>query len=435
MSLKKPSEPVGSQPPLILAALRAQMGDWTYYMTYMTMQEISRRIVPAQTFSSSKVLQEWLQRKILNERKKQIEHYLVTQPQRFFNSIVVGTYGGDPQWSEVIVDVEQTSDLKLPENLQGVIGFLTLSGAETLFAIDGQHRVEGIRLTVKDHPNFGEEEVPMILVKGITVSDRLKDPDGFQRTRRLFTTLNRYAKPVSKKDIIVLDEDDAIAIITRRLIEEYPLFSESKISVKATTNIPLNDKLSFTSINALYDALNIFLRNKPKSGWNEFKRFYPGDETIEEFYQKSIELWDTMCNIFPAIAEMKNSKPEEETAGKYRTIDGGNILFRPIGLLLFIKIIRLLMDNNGLKLSEAIERLVKIPLELSNEAWTHLLWNPLNHRIFSNTLNRNIAEKLLFHATGGSLMNVFKTNSAALRNDIANIKNIDKEKVKLSFDN
>ena len=47
-----------------------------------------------------------------------------------------------------------------------------------------------------------------------------------ERTRRLFTTLNRYAKPVKKSEIIALDEDDIIAIITRELVEKYPLFRE-----------------------------------------------------------------------------------------------------------------------------------------------------------------------------------------------------------------
>lgn len=34
-----------------------------------------------------------------------------------------------------------------------------------------------------------------------------------ERTHRLFTTLNKSAKPVAKADIIALDEDDTMAII------------------------------------------------------------------------------------------------------------------------------------------------------------------------------------------------------------------------------
>jgi hypothetical protein len=38
---------------------------------------------------------------------------------------------------------------------------------------------------------------------------------GLQGTRRLFTTLNRYAKHVHKTEILALDEADAMAILTR----------------------------------------------------------------------------------------------------------------------------------------------------------------------------------------------------------------------------
>ena len=50
-----------------------------------------------------------------------------------------------------------------------------------------------------------------------------------QRVRRLFSTLNRYAKPVSMRDIIALDEDDIIAIASRELIDNHPLFSNERI--------------------------------------------------------------------------------------------------------------------------------------------------------------------------------------------------------------
>jgi DNA sulfur modification protein DndB len=52
------------------------------------------------------------------------------------------------------------------------------------------------------------------------------------RARRLFTTVNRYAKKTSPVIDIVMDEDDGLAIITRRLIRENEFFS-SRIKVLA----------------------------------------------------------------------------------------------------------------------------------------------------------------------------------------------------------
>lgn len=416
--------------PLILASLRARMGDWTYYISFMKMKEIAERIDQAKSFYSSKRLQELLQRQILSGRAKDIEHYLTKQKQRFFNALVIGTYGGDPQWKEMVIKQTSVSIHKLPEELEGTIGFLFLDGSEKLFPIDGQHRVEGIRLAVKEHPNLESEEVCVILVRGITAEHRSKDQEGFERTRRLFTTLNRYAKPVNKKDIIALDEDDAVAIITRQLVEEYALFSGRKTSVKGTTRISVTDKQSFTSINALYDASDLYLIKGSKPRWRKFKRFYPGDEKIKELHQSAIDFWESCCMHFPPLKEVKDSGPKEEIAGKYRNADGGNILFRPIGLLMFVKVIHQLVDHNKLTLEQAVEKVSRVPMELSAEPWAHLIWNPLNKKIVTASLNRKAAEKLLFNAVGGDL-SVLKSSPDKLRQELADIKNVDVNNVTL----
>jgi DNA sulfur modification protein DndB len=405
------------------------MGDWTYYIAFMKMKDIAQRIDCANSFYSSKTLQELLQRQILPGRAKEIENYLLMQKQRFFNALVIGTYGGDPQWKELVIKQTSGSVLELPAELEGTMGFLFLDGSEKLFPIDGQHRIEGIRLTVKNNTDFGSEEVCVILVSGITGDHRSGDEEGFQRTRRLFTTLNRYAKPVNKKDIIALDEDDAVAIITRRFVEEYSLFSE-KTSVKGATSISVSDKRSFTSINALYDGLDTYLINTSRPKWAKFKRLNPGEEEIEKLHNNAIDLWENLCQFFPQLKEVKESDPNAEIARKYRTAEGGNVLFRPIGLLMYIKIIRQLIDYNGLALKEAVERVSKVPMELSGEPWAHLIWNPLNKKIITGSLYRKAAEKMLFNAVGGDL-SIMKSSSDMLRQEIAAIKNVEVSEVTL----
>lgn len=412
---------------LVLPALRAKMGKWIYYVTFMKMIDIAERIDCAKSFYSSKTLEELLQRQIVEGRARDISTYLIKQKQRFFNSLVIGTYGGDPQWQEIAVRKTTETAETIPTDLEGTIGFLFLDGSEKLFPIDGQHRVEGIRLAVKGDAALKTEEVGVILVRGITAEMRREDEEGFERTRRLFTTLNRYAKPVNKKDIIALDEDDATAIITRRLVEEYSLFSGEKTSLKDTQNISSADKKSLISIQALYDAVNAYLIKGPNRSWNEFKKFYPGEEKIEELYQITIKLWDEFCKFFSPLNEIKEGK---KTAEKYRTIEGGHILFRPIGLLMYVKIIRQLMDLNKLTLEQAIERLSKVPTELSSEPWAFLLWNTNNKRILTASPNRKAAEKLLFYSVGGDLTKV-KSDPNKLRKAIADIRDIEETEITL----
>lgn len=413
---------------LFLASLRAKMGDWIYYITFMKMEDLSQRIKTFESFYSSPRLRELLQRQVLPGRAKEISHYLKTQKQRFFNALVIGTYGGNPKWNELTIEPTADDIPQIPQSLEGTMGFLVLDGSEKLFAIDGQHRVKGIQRAVEENPELASEEVCVILVRAITAENREEDEKGYERTRRLFTTLNRYAKPVSKKDSIALDEDDSIAIITRQLLEGYPLFSETKISIKAATSIPAKDKQSLTSINALYDALNIYFIDRSNSAWKKFKRFHPGEPKITEFYEKAVELWDIYCKHFPSLKELKESDPEDEVAGKYRHADGGNLLFRPIGLLLSVKVIRHLMDHNELSLEEAVNRISNVPMDLSEDPWAHLLWNPLNKKMITAALNRRAAEKLFFNAVGGDLTDL-KSSTGELREELAAIKKIDDPKL------
>ena len=140
--------------------------------------------------------------------------------------------------------------------LDGTIGLLRLSGSEQLFALDGQHRLLGTMLALEDDPSLGDEEVAVIFV------GHSKGQAGLVRTRRLFSTLNRYAKPVSKRDIIVLDEDDAVAIVTRRLLGCHSLFLD-RVSDGKTKAVPVTDGIHFTSIVALNDCVEMVLKLNP----------------------------------------------------------------------------------------------------------------------------------------------------------------------------
>lgn len=197
-----------------------------------------------------------------------IRDYLLHQKERFFNALVVGVYGGAPKWAELSIGVGHRKKFgEIPEYVEGALGILIFDGSEKLFAIDGQHRVVGIKLAVEANPDLGDEEVSAIFVGHRT------DQLGRERTRRLFTTLNRYAKPVNKMQIIALDEDDSVAITTRRLLEDHVLFTKWT-SKKRGKSIPSTDRQNFTTIITVYDTMDYYLRNQGKS-WTKFKRFRP----------------------------------------------------------------------------------------------------------------------------------------------------------------
>ena len=69
---------------------------------------------------------------------------------------------------------------------------MTLRGDEKLFALDGQHRLAGINRAIRDGMSGSDDEVSVIFL-GHKNTD-----DGLKATRRLFTTLNKTARPVSR---------------------------------------------------------------------------------------------------------------------------------------------------------------------------------------------------------------------------------------------
>ena len=410
--------------PLHLPALRAHMGDWVYYISFMPMNEISARISIAESIHSAKTLQELLQRQLTN-RSCDIQAYLNSQPQRFFNALVVGTYGGNPQWHEVAIRKIESRIGESPEYLEGALGILTLQGTEKLFAIDGQHRVAGIAKAVEGKPELGKEEVCVIFLAGVTAEQRKKDPQGFERTRRLFTTLNRYAKPVSKRDIIALDEDDVIAITTREAVESLPLF-RNKVSIRQTKSLPISDRVSVTTIVAVYDALDHYFRTQPRA-WAKLKRQRPIDDVIADYDKRAVDLFDVLCKNHPPLQKVRDSKPTDEVAVRYRNARGGNLLFRPIGFQMVVRTIRLLMDR-GMTLEKAAAATSKVPMQLAKPPWAGILWNSLSQRMLTANENQRAAQRVMLHGAGGELTQLASTE-AELRTELAGILNIEQKDV------
>ncbi len=221
-----------------IPAIRAHIGDWVYYIATMRFKDVSKYVKRVDNeLHKSDLLKQMLQRSITNNYKS-IAHYIETQEERFFNALVLAVYDGVPTWHEVRLEYDDGSEFY---NL----GVLELSGDEKIFPVDGQHRVEGIKKVVSESERYDDEQIPVIFIGHKT------DDAGMQRSRRLFSTLNRYAKPVSMRDIIALDEDDVVAIASRDLIDThknyfvflrgYPLSSRKTLTDNSSSSISLID--------------------------------------------------------------------------------------------------------------------------------------------------------------------------------------------------
>ncbi len=392
---------------ITLPALRGVMGTWVYYSSLMTLEQISKRVSYADEIHTNKKLSDMIQRRLKSSRSKEIAEYLNKQNERFFNSLVVATYGGEPNWHAVDSVSSKTGDFditKLNEGVVEAVGFLAFRGDEKLFAVDGQHRLAGI----KEAATNSKEDVKDDQVSIIFIGHK-KTSQGLTRTRRLFTTLNKTAKPVQKNDIIALDEDDVMAITVRRLVEKSELFSDERIAFAPTNNMPNNNQKSLTTIGILYDCL-VLLFSKASTDLKETKSKLicnrPDDERLEKYYKLANFYFQNLANSFPRLRTFFDAQDYSKIVKRYRGDFGGDALFRPKGLLIFTQVVVALTRKLSLKI--AIKRVGKLPTSLTEKPFEGLLWESSTSTIQAG--HDALLRDILIYMVGGLLSNQRRDN-------------------------
>jgi DNA sulfur modification protein DndB len=311
--------------------VKGTMGDWTYYVTVMGVAELVRYVHFAEEVCPNTDLDGMIQREVSN-RSKDIADYLRTNDQRFFGSLIVAAYDGQPRFLPIAF-----GDAPLMQQMQGSVGVLQFDGTEQYYALDGQHRLAAFKTELTREPQrYQLDQISMIVIC------HTKDEVGLTRARRLFTTVNRYAKKTSPATHTAMSEDDGVAIVTRRLIRTHPLFKQ-RIKVMA---VGKNGKPKLASGNAMSAADRNYLMaietfrkcNQhllPQALREEFSREQqiPSFESLETAHTQLAKLWDKMIE---AIAPWTALLNKEATVEALRTSEGGHILVRPIGITAFV---------------------------------------------------------------------------------------------------
>ena len=380
-------------------AFREKTGDWIYYLTWFTYKEVSTYVKRIdKELHQSKSLNDMIQRS-LTENVDRIASYIEKQSERFFNALVLAVYDGDPQWREVELDYGKGERYDL--------GILELNGEENIFPVDGQHRVEGIKRVLERNKDgkYDFETIPVILI------GHKKTPEGMQRTRRLFSTLNRYAKPVTLNDIIALDEDDIIAIATRHLIENNLLFHEERLINQKQKAIPNRDKVAYTNIISLYECntelLRYFIRDKKiyfnekllrgKRKIQEYCRIRPSEEEISEFIRFVDTYWEAYSQNITAIRRYLSIEIKDNPATEFRNDHGGNLLFRPVAQRPFV-LCALSLYESLHDFDKVMFVLNKVNYTITDRVWEYIVWNPIAMKMITSS-NATLIELMLKYFT------------------------------------
>jgi DNA sulfur modification protein DndB len=381
---------------ILTPALRAVMGDWIYFVATMRLADVAERVGFAHEIHPNEALNELIQRQLNKGRAKRIARYLVQEDQRFFNALVVGVYGGDPCWYDFaeISPQRGNSDVKIPEDAEDTMGFLSFTGEERLFALDGQHRLAGIKRALSERKDLGLDRVAVIFVA------HRSGEAGLQRTRRLFTVLNKTAKAVLKGDIIALDEDDVMAICTRRLVDHCTYFNRGQVGTRLQNSLPPGDKTSWTTITTTYDMLTILFTKiypnyseaAPRSP-DDLKSIRPDDDILDKYYNFAVEYFRLMSKYRREIHAVFEGETPAAAVQEHRHAGGGSVLYRPLGQKIFIQVVSELSTKYSLK--RCLQRLGRVPMLLEDAPFCNVIWDPSTATMTNSATAASLAKDLV----------------------------------------
>jgi len=223
------------------------------------------------------------------------------------------------------------------------------------------------------------------------------------RARRLFTTVNRYAKKTSPATHTAMSEDDGIAITTRRLIREHSLFKQ-RIKVMV---VGKNGKAKIASGNAMSPsdhkylmAIETFRKCNthllPAELKDEFssEQRAPSFDSLETAFNRLKERWD---KIIESVEPWNTLRDPDKSLEGIRRPDGGHVLVRPIGITAFVKAFATGIDGLSVQRTQAVVNQFQ---NLDGAPWAGVLWNSVTKKMTVTVEAEKLASRLWRYLLG-----------------------------------
>jgi DNA sulfur modification protein DndB len=378
----------------LIPALKAKVGDWEYYICSMKYGVIDSQVKFAYELGGNSDLNSMIQRG-LSARTKEITEYLLRSDHRFLGAMIVACWGGSPKYLEV-----QMADPEgIVAKLDDAFGILTFDGSQRFFALDGQHRLRAIKDALNKDASLANEDICVLIVS------HFETDLGRERTRRLFTNINRNAKKTTAAEDIALDEDDGFAILTRRLLTDHTWLSKDgvvKVFTKvdpatgevtlAGDSIAKTEPRAATSITVLYKLLKdlAFGLNAMHLG------IRPSDDELETAYDT---LSARLDDLFAACGEYRQAC---ETAASVRDVRApksdeaaGHPFARPVVQRAVARVMAQIVEQERLTWEEACTRLKALPWELKSAPWTSV-YDAKNKRMLTGSTFTDLLDAMLY---------------------------------------
>ena len=384
-------------------ALRGKFGTTKYYIIMMRVSELVDMVrFPADVPDwKNRSIEEKFQRKLDMVRiNRGIAPYFAGDSKRFSGSLVVAALNPDVMRFESIRDV--TKDGALPfayGSTTDDLGFITFNDLK-LVTLDGQHRAKAFQIVMdwSKHPegrptnvvpdgNLGDDQITLILVDFDTALSRY-----------IFNKINKYAKPTSKAGKILTDDDDAMAVITRGLIEGGTV-PERLVNIESNS---LNKSaVEFTLLSTFHDANKVLLSCLPVPSIGK-----PENMKDEERKRRQVEIAEEWQRLITGIQEWNDALRDPKERGDKNRISlrEKSLLGRPIGQLALVKGYAYACKSMGQAVDRdmLVKKLNTIDWNLDSGMWKGMLVKP-NGRVMYGVRAANLASKLIAHLIGADL--------------------------------
>ena len=320
------------------------------------------------------------------------------QVHRFYSPLVVALKGGDPSF----IPLEMAEPNPYFDVSSFDFGVLRFDGTQDYFVLDGQHRLASIATSI-DHGNddVKEDELGVIIVR------HNDDPLGVIRTRRLFTNLNRWAKSTTMSENITIDEDDGLAIVTRRLVRDHELLAD-KIWYK-DRQLPakgddggIDATLCFTTIETVYNCNETIVRARHDLPDN-WKRVRPEPEELDKLHEECKDFWDGLREVKPIdLVASGDCLTHEFRPTNEKDRGDGHLLFRPIGQETLARAISAIIRDSTSNLndvSQICKVCAKVDWRLASPPWLGLFFGE-GGRMLGSRARQNLGSQLLRYMLG-----------------------------------
>lgn len=360
----------------LIPALKAHVGNWPYYICSMKYGAVAREINFAFELNSGNQELNTLLQRGLGERTDEIVKYLTNTEGRFLGAIIVAAWGGNPQYHPVTMSDPEG----LLKDLDSDFGVLEFNGSQQYFALDGQHRLKAIKDALKQNPDLGNEDICVLMVS------HFDSVEGRQRTRRLFTNINKHAKKTTKAEDIALDEDDSVAIITRRLLMDHSFLKQNgrvrviagvnddgKLKL-ATGNVAKTDPHALFTVGGLYEIVKGLIAAFRLEAYGCDSTVRPSEEVLESTYEQvSIRINELMncCGVISqhldaAISARDIRAPKSDESK-------GHPFMRAMIQRVIVRVIEHALQQKLLSWEELQIKLSKLPWQLADAPWNSVV--------------------------------------------------------------